>query len=818
MPNGLRVLVLVITAGVAGGMGPLARGQAVVSPSAAPEWSADDQPLVLEPHIGCGKACAHMAWTDPFADAMEFAPGRLVPGVRTRVTQRGPGGDPTDVLSNNVSIEILSVTPPTTGSGSGSASIAGSNTMTIRSNASGLSSFAFNLRSQYTVTSCTVTDSVGSYVVTPTTPPTNNSSYRRTITFQRPIGLGETFTIRVEYSGNTANVGLGSFWAGRQQGDNQNPSAPLVVCSLSQPYYAGAWWPCKDGDVLQPGDNLDRATLEMAVIVPEPMTGLSNGVPVGVDILSGNRKRFRYATSSTLPTYLVFVAASTYTQWSVNYNYPGGTMPVRFSIYPQSDTAGNRQVWQSTLDMMEAFRPVYGLYPFVNEQYGIYQFEFSGGMEHQTYTGQGRGGAFSNSITAHELAHQWWGDYVTCRTWSDIWLNEGAATYGEAIWEERRPGSSGFEALRAAMLARKPGSNGDGTVYIPPAETGNVSRIFSSSLSYRKGAWVMHMLRKVMGDTAYWNLLQAYRTTYAQSAATTADFTTLASSIHGSDLSWFFNPWLYQSGAPTYTFAWTNAQFGSQRYLRLRVNQTQAAATVFNMPMEVDVTTAGGTQRLTVRQDARSDDYLLPIAAAATGVAIDPGDWILNYGKTSVAYTPGPPKIVSSTIAPGASITGPAPLTLTVQFSDPVIISSANIGVSRAGTPVPFDFAYDAPTSTATLTFAGGLVPGTYDMSITDAVTAAANGLALDGEIASNSSGGLPSGNGEPGGLAAFSFTVTAPLCAADFDGSGTLTVQDIFAFLNAWFGGQSSADFDGAGGLTVNDVFAFLNAWFGGC
>lgn len=818
MPSNARVHAMVAFA-TAGLLAPaLAHGQAVLSPSDVPAWSADNQPLVLEPHVGCGKACAYQAWVDPVTSAMEFAPGQLVPGARSRFAQRGPGGDPTDVLNNNVAIEILSITPPGSGSGSGSASITGSNTMTIRCNANGLTSFAFNLRSQYTVSACTVTDSVGSYSVTPTTPPANNSSYRRTITFQRPINLGETFTITVSYSGVTANVGLGSFFAGRQQGDNQNTSAPLVVCSLSQPYYAGTWWPCKDGDVQQPGDNIDRATLNMAIAAPNPMTGLSNGVLVGTDALSGNRTRFRYATSYTMPTYLAFIAVSTYNQFSVNYNYPGGSMPVRFSIYPGSDNATNRQAWQAVPDMLEAFRPVYGLYPFVNEQYGIYQFEFNGGEEHQTYTGQGRSGAFVNSITAHELGHQWWGDYVTCRTWSDIWLNEGSATYAEAIWEERRPGSVGFEALRSAMLARKPGSQATGTVYIPPADTSNVNRIFSSDLTYRKGGWVLHMLRKVMGDTNFFNFLQTYRATYGLSAATTADFTTLAGSVHGSDLTWFFNPWLYQSGAPTYTFGWTNVQYGSQRYVRLQINQTQAAATVFDMPIDVDITSTNGTQRVSVRQNARTDDYLIPVANAATGVAIDPGDWILNYGKTSVTYTTGAPKIVSTSIAPGASISGVGQVVLNIMFSDPVNIVAANVGVSTGGNAVPFAFSYTPQANTATLTFASGLSAGTYDVSIADAVTATGNGQALDGEIVGNVASALPSGDGQPGGFAIYSFSVTAPSCPADFNQSGGLTVQDIFEFLNAWFAGQNAADFDGAGGLTVNDVFAFLNAWFTGC
>src|SRR5205823_4839468 len=93
-----------------------------------------------------------------------------------------------------------------------------------------------------------------------------------------------------------------------------------------------------------------------------------------------------------------------------------GMMPVQFSIYPSSDTTAHRNVWQLVPTMLDTYRTIYGLYPFVNEKYGIYQFEFSGGQEHQTYTGQGRNGAFSESVTSHELSHQWWGDNITCKT------------------------------------------------------------------------------------------------------------------------------------------------------------------------------------------------------------------------------------------------------------------------------------------------------------------------------------------------------------------------------------------------------------------
>ena len=212
----------------------IASAQSVISPSADQPVSADMPSMFFQPEIGCGKACAFHAAVASGA----WKPGQMIPGAR--FGPRGPG-DPTNVLNNNLAIEILSVTPPGSGTGSGSASISGTNVMTIFCNQNGLASFQFRLRSQYVVSNCTITDSVGPYTVTPTTPPVDNSSYSRTITFIRPINAGTTFTISISYSGNTANVGLGAFFAGTQNGA---AGAPFAVDTLSEPYYAAAWWPC----------------------------------------------------------------------------------------------------------------------------------------------------------------------------------------------------------------------------------------------------------------------------------------------------------------------------------------------------------------------------------------------------------------------------------------------------------------------------------------------------------------------------------------------------------------------------------------------
>ncbi|MFN7021276.1 MAG: M1 family aminopeptidase [Phycisphaerales bacterium] len=712
----------------------------------------DILPMIMEEPTGCAKQRVHMErWAAGLAPNGEPMGSTPPP----RFGDRGPGPvDPTDVLNNTLEIEVA---PP-------GGSLSGSNTMTIRSNVDNLTSFGFKLRWNFTVTACTVTDSIGSYTVTPTVPFSGSvpPSYARNFNLLRPINQNEVFTVRVDYTGTLVEgIGLGSVMFGGQNNNNANPG---VVCTLSEPYYAATWWPCKDGDVFQPGDNADKATLNISITAPANFTSVANGVLQGIDDLPGNKRRYRWATTYPMSTYLVCFATTEYNHFTDVYDYGEGTMPLEFYIYPISDTPSNRASWLLVKDMLEVFRPKFGLYPFINEKYGIYQFEFSGGMEHQTFSGQGRNGAFLDWLSAHELAHQWWGDEVTCRTWSDIWLNEGFATYAEALWAELKPGSPGQPALQAWMNSRRP-ANPNGSVYIPPAETNSPSRIFNAGITYNKAAWVLHQLRRILGDETFFGFVQAYRANFAGGAPTTAEFIALCNSHAGQDLSWYFNPWVYDVGAPTYEYGFQPVTIGGQQYLRLMIRQVQDPAYPrFTMPIDVDVTVDSTTTTHVVRSFGDVSHFLIPIPAGSLdAVALDPRNWVLEYGKAQVAYTPGPPKVVMTTPAPGLeTFAALAPSTVTVQFSDSVSGVAADFAVTVDGDPVSFSFSYSAETNTATLDFGSPLPPGAYALFVSDALTSAApTPLALDGEIAvSTSIGSLPSGDGAPGGIAMIAFSI----------------------------------------------------------
>ncbi|MFA6047059.1 MAG: hypothetical protein WC718_18910, partial [Phycisphaerales bacterium] len=343
-------------------------GAALAQVVAAP---AVDPAILPRAMCGCGK-CQTL-----LAEAQDgLAPGGGQYGAREA------SGD-TDLLTVDLDLNV-----DFTGG-----TISGSNTMQVRSLVNGLTQFTFVLRSNFLVQrnlsgNGADTNRVtlnGGTIATATTPGAN--SYARTVTLDRPYNIGETFTVKIDYSGVPVSRGFGSIDLGTQNGQP-------IGASLSEPYYAATWWPVKDGDFALPGNNADKAIGSIAITVPDTLKGVSNGLLTSVTTPAPGRTKYRWTTNYQTAPYLFMFSATNYNQWQVNYTYPlagggTGTMPVQFSIYPTDDTPANRAAWQLTTTMLATYRNFYGEYPFVNEKYGIYEFQFGGGQEHQTYTGQG---------------------------------------------------------------------------------------------------------------------------------------------------------------------------------------------------------------------------------------------------------------------------------------------------------------------------------------------------------------------------------------------------------------------------------------------
>ncbi|MBI5852519.1 MAG: hypothetical protein HZB39_16020 [Planctomycetes bacterium] len=317
--------------------------------------------------------------------------------------------------------------------------IAGTNHLTYRSGAVGLSTVTLDLVSALSVSAVRVNGTRVGF---------SRPLDQIVVMLDRAYDPGQQFTIDVDYGGVPPP---GSSFGGLVF-TTTNGGRP-VAWTLSEPWDARAWWPGRD----QLGD---KSTFEMWVTHPATMATVSNGLLQGVDALPNARARSRWSIGYPIPPYLASFVCTEFSTRTDTYTGYGANMPVQFWVFPE-DFAG----WQTGMDrvvpMITAFSSRYGQYPFVTEKYGVAQFTWGGGMEHATVSSQS---GITESLTAHELSHQWWGDAITCATWHDIWLNEGFATFSEAIWYETKTGGTLADYL-TAMRSRKP-TQTSGTVYV----------------------------------------------------------------------------------------------------------------------------------------------------------------------------------------------------------------------------------------------------------------------------------------------------------------------------------------------------------------
>jgi hypothetical protein len=625
--------------------------------------------------------------------------------------------------------------------------ISGTNTVTFRSLTDGLTAVSLDLDDNMPVDAATMGGAAVAY---------SRAAGKINITLDRTYTVGESFAVAVAYHGAPQNSGFSSFtWI--------THSGSILASTLSEPWYASSWWPCRD-------ELVEKFTLDMWLTVPAGMVAVSNGTLEGTDTLSGNRLRYRWHESYPIVTYLVSLTATNYVSWSQSYEHAGGSMPVVFYSYPESQSSVQASV-SDVLPAIQTFSQagVYGEYPFVNEKYGIAQFAWGGGMEHQTITSQG---VFFSWINVHELAHQWWGDMVTCGTWHDIWLNEGFASFSEALYEEKRPGGS-FAAYKSRMQARRP-TNVGGSVYVYDATS--ESTIFNSNNVYNKGAWAVHMLRHVLGDDAFFQTLAAYRATYEGGSAVTDEFKAVAEAVYGGDLDWYFNEWVYGTGAPSYRWGWRDVETNGQHRLALHVEQYQTTYANFRMPIDITVTTAGGPQTQVIWQEHDADWYVLPVDGPVSSVQFDKDTWILRAATANVTYSP-PPHLTGTTPAFGSS--GMYVNTLDLTFSTVVAPVAADFSVtgSVSGTRA---FTLSQPAGNAARLSFAPVLPANEAWTVTvhDTLSSTLGGPGqFDGELADPSDpASLPSGDGVMGGDAVFTFSTGYP---GDFDGDENVDAED---------------------------------------
>ncbi|HLF14701.1 MAG TPA: M1 family aminopeptidase [Bacteroidota bacterium] len=433
---------------------------------------------------------------------------------------------------------------------------------------------------------------------------------------------GEIFTIHVAYHGLPAPSGFGSFvFSVTAQG------APWIW-SLSQPYGAKDWWPCKD----QLTDKAD--SVDVIVTCADTLRVGSNGTLAGVVNNGDGTATTHWKERYPIATYLVSVAISNYVQFSNWFHYaPGDSMEVLNYVLPAKLAAALLDL-PRTVNMLEIYSDLFGLYPFIEEKYGHCDFGWGGAMEHQTMTSTT---SYSENLIAHELAHQWFGDMITCRSWADLWLNEGFATYNTGLYRERAYGAMPYYNYMTVHL--NAARSAVGTLYVQ--DTSNVGNLFSGSRVYSKGASVLHMLRHVMGDSIFFDAMYSYANDPAVrfGTATTADFRRVCEAVSGTDLGYFFDQWVYGEKFPTYRYGWTSSPTMIGHRVDLRVVQTTGTAdpAAFTMPVDVRISGTGWDTTIVVVDSLGTQDFSFDSPVAPASVMIDPDRWILRI-LDSVSY------------------------------------------------------------------------------------------------------------------------------------------------------------------------------------
>jgi len=397
------------------------------------------------------------------------------------------------------------------------------------------------------------------------------------IDFQSALPANVLDSLTIHYSGAPA-LDNNAFSTGSQNGT-------AILSTLNEPYGAQDWFPTKQSM----NDKIDR--FDFKITTPAQYSVAANGKLMSETALPNGQKLMFWRTMYPTTAYLIALSITNF----VKLNDTMGNPPFPFVNYVYPTTVNNASVMADidwTKQIMNTFETYFGPYPFRNEKYGHMEFQYNGVcMEHQTMSSMS---GWSKTVIAHELAHQWFGDKVTCGAWNDIWLNEGFATFGQHLANEKLLMTNtqflNYLLSEKNYITSAPG----GSTYVADAQLGNVGAIFSGRLSYSKGGYIVRMMKWILGETAFYQAIKDYhsRPGLAYNYARTADLNASLLQSTGKDFTEFFNDWVYGEGYPTYDIRWR--QVGNQ--ITFKASQTQSSPNVsfFEMSLPVKVNGTGG--------------------------------------------------------------------------------------------------------------------------------------------------------------------------------------------------------------------------------
>lgn len=432
-----------------------------------------------------------------------------------------------------------------------------------------------------------------------------------------------SFRIIVHYHGLS---GSGGFFSGISS-ETAYPWGNRITYTLSEPFQAKDWFPVKQ--------NLrDKADSSWVFITTDSTLKVgSNGLLTGILKLPDGRVRYEWKSSYPIAYYLISFAVGDYQEYSFYAKLDDSD-----SVFVQNylyDIPGvledTRQYVDQTSDLLRVFSRKFGKYPFALEKYGHCMAPMGGGMEHQTMTTMA---GFNFGIVAHELAHSWFGNLVTCGTWQDIWINEGFASYCEYIALEElysETEASYWLSEAHSLVFNYPGSG----IYLSAEESRNVNRIFNYGLSYQKGGAIIHMLRyEINNDSLFFAILKDYLSEFSHNQATGRDFAGVVNEHTGQDYGWFFDQWYYGVGYPVFLTDWR------QRGDSLIIHSTQTASSgdniFFKTHCDFHVSYVDGSKEVfRVLYDSPEEFFHLPVSGLIINVQMDPYPHLI---KSSLVY------------------------------------------------------------------------------------------------------------------------------------------------------------------------------------
>lgn len=436
-----------------------------------------------------------------------------------------------------------------------------------------------------------------------------HTSDKIALTFPSLIQKNSQHQVEVFYHGSPPETGFGSFVVSKH---NNIP----ILWTLSEPYGARDWWPCKESLT----DKID--SLDVLITSPSQYKAASNGKLVS-DIISGTKSTAHWKHRYPIATYLVAIAVTNYETYSDFLELPDGkTIEILNYMYPEYLNEAKARM-SETRDIMAFYNSRLITYPFADEKYGHAQFGWSGGMEHQTMSFMAD---LNFDLVAHEMAHQWFGDYITLASWHDIWLNEGFATYMTGLVYETL--LNGYWPIWKKQLVEKITSAPDGSVYV--VDTANVSRLFNSRLSYSKGAYLLHMLRWEMGDEHFFNALNNYLTdpTIANGFASQEKLVNHLETAAGKSFTEFFNDWYYGEGYPTYQIAlFPDAENPAKQKLRISQIPSHSSVDFFEMHLPIRVFRNGKYNDLSLYHTQQNQEFQVS-ETMLDSIQFDPEHWL----------------------------------------------------------------------------------------------------------------------------------------------------------------------------------------------